>query len=122
MKKLYVALGFVCFLLFFRFNSVEVSINAHVYGTPANGTFDDDNFYTCIIDTYNKDNRSSLGYDVGFSSGEIVVFRYDSYRPGYRLAGWRYNNNDYRFGEILFMPDNDIELEPICEADIPDYY
>ena len=54
MKKLYVVLGFVCFLLFFRFNSVEVSVDAHVYGTPSNGSFDDDNLNINSINYHYK--------------------------------------------------------------------
>ena len=57
-------------------NQTKITINSNTYLTPANNAFDDDNFYKCIIDKYNKDNNEELSYDTNLSDEQLASIKY----------------------------------------------
>ena len=52
-------------------SSINKYIASNIYKTPANSAFKDDNFYTCVVDTYNRENRTSIAYTTSLSNEEL---------------------------------------------------
>ena len=72
------------------------------------------------ISTYTatfKDGNNT--YTSEFEENEDVVFKTDLEKPGYKLIGWKYNNQEYKLTDKLPMPSNNIELTSIWELVIP---
>jgi len=42
--------------------TINAYVAANVYSQPANSYFDDDNFYQCVVDAYNKKNSTNVAY------------------------------------------------------------
>ena len=49
----------------------NIIIEANTYKTPANNAFKDENFYKCVVDAYNKENDTTLGYDVNLTEEQL---------------------------------------------------
>ena len=63
-----------------------------------------------------KDNT----YTSEFEEGENIIFKSDLEKKGYKLIGWKYNNQNYSLTDKLPMPSNNIELTSIWELVIPE--
>ena len=49
-----------------------INVESRIYGTPANSSFTDENFYKCVVDAYNKENNTSLGYNVSLTDEQLA--------------------------------------------------
>ncbi|MBO5183550.1 MAG: hypothetical protein J6B64_04025, partial [Bacilli bacterium] len=49
-----------------------------------------------------------------------IIFKSDLEKKGYKLIGWKYNNQNYSLTDKLPMPSNNIELTSIWELVIPE--
>ncbi|MBO5183552.1 MAG: leucine-rich repeat domain-containing protein, partial [Bacilli bacterium] len=49
----------------------NITIEANTYKTPANSAFKDENFYKCVVDNYNQQNNTSIGYDVSLTDEQL---------------------------------------------------
>ena len=47
---------------FYKPTKINAYIARNLYKTPANTAFVDDNFYKCVVDAYNKKNKTSVAY------------------------------------------------------------
>ena len=63
-----------------------------------------------------KDNT----YTSEFEEGENIIFKSDLEKKGYKLIGWKYNNQNYSLTDKLPMPSNNIELDAIWELVKPE--
>lgn len=50
---------------------VNKYIASNFYKTPANSAFNDDNFYQCVVDNYNRENKTSIGYTTSLSDSQL---------------------------------------------------
>ena len=48
-----------------------INVESRIYGAPANTAFTDENFYKCVIDNYNRENDTTLGYDVSLTDEQL---------------------------------------------------
>ena len=58
-------------VLFTKPISKIIEVKSNTYGTPANSSFTDENFYKCVVDAYNKENNTSLGYNVSLTDEQL---------------------------------------------------
>ena len=62
-------------ILFINYNMTKPTklnkIIANKYGKPANSAFTDQNFYNCVIDSYNKENRKSVSYTTSLTNVQL---------------------------------------------------
>ncbi|MBP3921203.1 MAG: Ig-like domain-containing protein [Bacilli bacterium] len=65
-----------------------------------------------------KDGDNS--YTSEFEENEDIVFKTDLEKTGYRLVGWKCNNQEYKLTDKLSMPSENIELTAIWEFVIPE--
>lgn len=61
---------------FFEPTYINQYIATKIYDTPANSYFDDDNFYNCVVDAYNKKNGTSLAYTTNLSDNQLKTITY----------------------------------------------
>ena len=71
-------------ILFINYNMRESRKNINdiyqdKYGVgvskPANSAFDDQNFYNCVVDTYNKENNASISYTTSLSDVQLKAIK-----------------------------------------------
>ena len=55
----------------FKPTEINSFIATKVYSSPANKAFTDDNFYKCVVDAYNKMNKTSLPYTTNLSDSQL---------------------------------------------------
>ena len=56
---------------FFKPTVINSFIASKIYSSPANNAFTDDNFYKCVVDAYNKENKTSLPYTANLSDEQL---------------------------------------------------
>lgn len=71
MKKYSIYILFILLMLFNNCDNISYRVNKKIYFEPLNSTFIDDNFYKCVIDSYNKINNTSVTYDTVLSDEEL---------------------------------------------------
>ncbi len=81
MKKKIIYLGsFIILILgigifvdqaFFKPTEINSFIASKMYSSPANNAFTDDNFYKCVVDAYNSENKTSLPYTTNLSDEQL---------------------------------------------------
>ena len=67
---------------FFKPTVINSFIASKIYSSPANNAFTDDNFYKCVVDAYNKENKTSLPYTTNLNDEQlktITVLECDGY-------------------------------------------
>lgn len=64
---LFLLIGIVIFYISFSLFKGTRSLS----DIPANETFDDINFYKCVIDAYNEDNNTNVSYDTNLSDEQL---------------------------------------------------
>ena len=57
--------------IFYTPSYINEYISTNIYKEPANSYFDDENFYNCIIDNYNKANYTSLPYTQSLTDSQL---------------------------------------------------
>ncbi len=57
---------------FFKPTAINRYIASNIYKTPANTSFLSDNFYQCVVDSYNLENGVSLGYTTSLSDEQLM--------------------------------------------------
>ena len=66
-------------ILFINYNMRESTklnkIIANRYGKPANSAFEDQNFYNCVVDAYNKENSKSVSYTTSLSDAQLKTIK-----------------------------------------------
>ena len=66
-------------ILFINYNMTKPTklnkIIASKYNAPANSTFDDQNFYNCVVDAYNKENSKSVSYTTSLSDSQLQTIK-----------------------------------------------
>ena len=68
-----IVLGVCIFIDQALFKPTEINsfIATKVYSSPANKAFTDDNFYKCVVDAYNSENKTSLPYTTNLSDSQL---------------------------------------------------
>jgi len=51
--------------------TINAYVAANVYSEPANSYFDDDNFYRCVVKTYNSKNGTNIAYTTSLSDEQL---------------------------------------------------
>ena len=64
---LFLLIGIVIFYISFSLFKGTKSLS----NIPANEAFDDINFYKCVVDAYNEDNNTNVGYDTNLSDEQL---------------------------------------------------
>ena len=62
------------FLIYYSFYTpsyINEYIATNIYKAPANSYFDDENFYNCVIDAYNSENKTSLPYTQSLTDTQL---------------------------------------------------
>ncbi len=55
----------------FKPTEINSFIATKIYSSPANKAFTDDNFYKCVVDAYNSENKTSLPYTTNLSDSQL---------------------------------------------------
>lgn len=86
MKKKIIYLGsFIILILgigifvdqaFFKPTVINSFIASKIYSSPANKAFTDDNFYKCVVDAYNSENKTSLPYTTNLSDEQLKTISF----------------------------------------------
>ena len=86
MKKKIIYLGsFIILILgigifvdqaFFKPTVINSFIASKIYSSPANNAFTDDNFYKCVVDAYNSENKTSLPYTTNLSDEQLETISF----------------------------------------------
>ena len=63
--------AFLINYIFYTPSYINAYIATNIYKEPANKYFDDDNFYKCVVDAYNKENSTSIPYTQSLSDGQL---------------------------------------------------
>lgn len=71
MKKYSIYVLFVLILFLSNNNNINYHVDKKNYSESLNNTFEDDNFYKCIIDSYNNVNNLNITYDTILSDEEL---------------------------------------------------
>lgn len=66
----------VCFLSFDINKSINISVDSKKYATPANLSFVDDDFYKCVVASYNMEKGTDLGFDVNLTDEQLSAIEY----------------------------------------------
>ena len=61
---------------FFEPTTLNAYIAEKIYKTPANASFNDENFYKCVVDAYNTKNYSSLPYTTNLTDEQLNTITY----------------------------------------------
>ena len=65
-----------CFLSFDITKSTKISVDSKKYATPANLPFVDDDFYKCVVASYNMEKGTDLGFDVNLTDEQLSAIEY----------------------------------------------
>ena len=60
----------------FKPTEINSFIATKIYSSPANNAFTDDNFYKCVVDAYNKENKTSLPYTTNLSDEQLETISF----------------------------------------------
>ena len=63
--------AFLINYIFYTPSYINAYIATNIYKEPANKYFDDDNFYKCVVDAYNKENNTSIPYTQNLSDSQL---------------------------------------------------
>ena len=63
--------AFLINYIFYTPSYINAYIATNIYKEPANKYFDDDNFYKCVVDAYNKENKTSIPYTQNLSDSQL---------------------------------------------------
>lgn len=61
---------------FFKPTVINSFIASKIYSSPANNAFTDDNFYKCVVDAYNSENKTSLPYTTNLSDEQLETISF----------------------------------------------
>ena len=78
--------AFLINYIFYTPSYINAYIATNIYKEPANKYFDDDNFYKCVVNAYNKENSTSIPYTQSLSDGQLGSIK--------RVECWGYNKSD----------------------------
>ena len=63
--------AFLINYIFYTPSYINAYIATNIYKEPANKYFDDDTFYKCVVDAYNKENKTSIPYTQSLSDSQL---------------------------------------------------
>ena len=63
--------AFLINYIFYTPSYINAYIATNIYKEPANKYFDDDNFYKCVVDAYNRENKPSIPYTQNLSDSQL---------------------------------------------------
>ena len=63
--------AFLINYIFYTPSYINAYIATNIYKEPANKYFDDDNFYKCVVDAYNRENKKSIPYTQNLSDSQL---------------------------------------------------
>ena len=63
--------AFLINYIFYTPSYINAYIATNIYKEPANKYFDDDNFYKCVVDAYNRENNTSIPYTQSLSDSQL---------------------------------------------------
>ena len=63
--------AFLINYIFYTPSYINAYIATNIYKEPANKYFDDDNFYRCVVDAYNRENNTSIPYTQSLSDSQL---------------------------------------------------
>ena len=63
--------AFLINYIFYTPSYINAYIATNIYKEPANKYFDDDNFYKCVVNAYNKENSTSIPYTQSLSDSQL---------------------------------------------------
>ena len=63
--------AFLINYIFYTPSYINAYIATNIYKEPANKYFDDDKFYKCVVDAYNKENKASIPYTQSLSDSQL---------------------------------------------------
>ena len=63
--------AFLINYIFYTPSYINTYIATNIYKEPANKYFDDDNFYKCVVDAYNRENKKSIPYTQNLSDSQL---------------------------------------------------
>ena len=63
--------AFLINYIFYTPSYINAYIATNIYKKPANKYFDDDNFYKCVVDAYNRENNTSIPYTQSLSDSQL---------------------------------------------------
>ena len=63
--------AFLINYIFYTPSYINAYIATNIYKEPANKYFDDDNFYECVVDAYNNENKASIPYTQNLSDSQL---------------------------------------------------
>ena len=63
--------AFLINYIFYTPSYINAYIATNIYKEPANKYFDDDTFYKCVVDAYNKENNTSIPYTQNLSDSQL---------------------------------------------------
>ena len=63
--------AFLINYIFYTPSYINAYIATNIYKEPANKYFDDDNFYKCVVDAYNRENSTSIPYTQNLSDSQL---------------------------------------------------
>ena len=70
-EKKWTILIVATFVTFFGIGYTLLKGTSAVTEVPTNPAFDDMNFYKCVVDAYNKKNKTDLGYDINLTDEQL---------------------------------------------------
>ena len=63
--------AFLINYIFYTPSYINAYIATNIYKEPANKYFDDDNFYKCVVNAYNRENKKSIPYTQSLSDSQL---------------------------------------------------
>ena len=63
--------AFLINYIFYTPSYINAYIATNIYKEPANKYFDDDSFYKCVVDAYNRENKASIPYTQNLSDSQL---------------------------------------------------
>ena len=63
--------AFLINYIFYTPSYINAYIATNIYKEPANKYFDDDSFYKCVVDAYNRENKASIPYTQSLSDSQL---------------------------------------------------
>ena len=63
--------AFLINYIFYTPSYINAYIATNIYKEPANKYFEDDKFYKCVVDAYNKENKASIPYTQSLSDSQL---------------------------------------------------
>ena len=69
---LLVCVGVLVNYTFFKPTKLNYFVASKIYKAPANSAFTDDNFYKCVVDAYNNENRKSVAYTENLTDEQLA--------------------------------------------------